>query len=397
VIDLERAFRERAGIRATHVVRAPGRVNLIGEHTDYNDGHVLPMAIDRWVGLAGAPRQDGRIVLHAMHRDERHESSLDNLAPVVGSGRHAHWSDYLLGVAHVLQQAGYRIGGFEAVVWGNVPRGSGLSSSAAVEVATATLLASMFDLKLDPRVRARLAQRAECDYVGVQCGIMDQFASSAGVAGHAIWLDCRTLESRALPLPLAAHEAEVWVIDSGVRRGLVDSEFNRRRQECQQAVKALGLALDRVDLASLRDVSPADLERVGDSLEPTLLKRARHVVGEIARVEQALRCLEAGDLGAFGTLMNESHRSLRDDYAVSIAELDYLVGSLQDTPGVFGARLTGAGFGGCCVAIARREARDEVENTILPAYRMKFDRSPTLWACQAVGGAEILVPELVTP
>lgn len=368
-------------------VRAPGRVNLIGEHTDYNEGYVFPVAIDREVVICARRRDDDAVHLYSNNYEQADSFHLSRLEPVPEGPGAPTWSNYLRGVVSVFQAAGHRLGGFEAVVEGNVPQGSGLSSSAALEVATGTLLRHLFRLDVDAQEVALLGQRAENTFVGVQCGIMDQFISALGRRDHALMIDCRSLDYRAVPLHLATKGASIVILDSRVKRGLVDSKFNDRRAECREAVARLRILLGRPGLASLREVVPADLERVGDRLQPTLRARARHVVTEDDRVLRSVQALESGDLERFGLLMNQSHESLETDYEVSCPELDLLVSLAQELPGTYGSRLTGAGFGGCTVSLVDNAALEAFEARVLEAYREATGREAGCFVCEAVEGA----------
>lgn len=381
------AFHGRFGT-PEFVIRAPGRVNLIGEHTDYNEGFVFPVAIDREVVIAARRRDDRTVVLYSNNYEQQDSFDLDHIEKVSGEGAPT-WSNYIRGVVSVFLEAGLAIGGFEAALEGNVPQGAGLSSSAALEVATGTLLTNLFDLDVDAKRIALLGQRAENRFVGVQCGIMDQFISSLGKRDHALMIDCRSLDYRAVPLHLGEKGASIVILDSKVKRGLVDSKFNDRRRECQEAVKHLQTLLSRPELASLRDVTPADLEHVGDRLPQTIFSRARHVVTENDRVLQSVSALEGGDLERFGSLMNQSHESLKIDYEVSCPELDLLVSLAQGIPGTYGSRLTGAGFGGCTVNLVDNAALEGFEATVLAAYHEQTGLNAGFFVCEAVDGAGV--------
>ncbi|HET7771239.1 MAG TPA: galactokinase, partial [Chloroflexota bacterium] len=339
---ISRIFRDRFGSAPTVVARAPGRVNLIGEHTDYNDGFVFPAAIDRDVYVAARATDDGRARLYAANFRRKTEFPLSDV-------RHQpseRWSHYERGVVVMLQQDGHQVGGFEAAIEGDVPSGAGLSSSAAVEVATATALKALFDLQLDPVRLAVLCQRAENQFVGVNSGIMDQFISALGQRATALLIDCRSLEYRHVPL---GESAQIVVADTSVKRGLVDSEYNARRAECEEAVRLLSQRVAGV--RALRDVSAVQLREHEALLPEVVRRRARHVVTENERTLRSVAALEAGDLGAFGRLMDESHASLRDDYEVTVPPLDAMVDAAHNVSGVLGSRMTGAGFGGCTVSL----------------------------------------------
>jgi galactokinase len=360
---------------------APGRVNLIGEHTDYNDGFVLPMAIGRAIVVVFRSRADRKLRGHSVAFDETKELDLDSLAAPGGSD----WLSYVAGVAWALAGEGLTVPGLDVVVDGDVPLGAGLSSSAALEMATARALADAGALEWDPIRMAKLGQKAENQYVGMDCGIMDQFASAVSRAGHALLLDCRSLETRPVPLP---EEAAVVVMDTGARRSLAGSAYNDRRAACERVVAHLQ-GLDP-GVRALRDVTIDLLERVKDDLDPTDLKRARHVVPENARPVQMADALESGDLARAGQLMNDSHASLRDLYEVSCEELDLITEIAREQASCFGARMTGAGFGGCAVALVAAEATGPFCDTVLSAYKTRIDLPAALYPCRPMAGARLL-------
>jgi galactokinase len=339
------------------VVRAPGRVNLIGEHTDYNDGFVLPAIIDRHAEVILRRRSDRQVRILALDLDERREVDLDQPIDSTDSG----WLPYALGVVHEFVRRGLIDRGVDLLFHSDVPIGAGLSSSAAIEVATALALDAAFNLWLDPIDMALLCRDVEHRYAGVRCGIMDQFASRLGRPDHALLIDCRSLEARHVPLPFDGHR--VVIIDSGVRRELADSRYNDRRTECEEAVSILSDA--ESSITSLRDVSAKMLSDHQGLLSPIQLSRARHVVSENERVIEACACLASGDLPTVGRMMNASHFSLRDDYEVSHPALDRLVEEASRIEGVLGARLTGAGFGGCTVNLVTEAALPELENRLV--------------------------------
>ena len=335
-------FCRRFGGNPSFFARAPGRVNLIGDHTDYNDGFVLPMAIDREVCIAGRARDDRRVSVYSIDFDEDATFALDGGSPRQAEGS---WVEYLRGVAWALDDGGRPTSGWEGVVAGNVPVGAGLSSSAALELATARVFSAVNGVVWQPVSMARLAQRAENEWVGVNCGIMDQLISAAGTSGHALLIDCRTLETRAVAIP---ETVAVVVLDTGTRRGLVDSEYNERRAQCEEAAALFGVP-------ALRDVDMLTFAERAGELDPVTRKRARHVVTENARTLEAASQLEERNLARVGALMDESHVSLRDDFEVSRPELDAMVAIAREHDGCIGARMTGAGFGGCAVALVARD------------------------------------------
>ena len=368
-------FERRYGSPPALVVRAPGRVNLIGEHTDYNDGFVLPMAIDRATWIALRPRADGRVVATSLDFEETRDFALDALQTGV-----AHWSEYLKGVAWALIQAGHALRGWEGTLAGDVPIGAGLSSSAALELATARAFAAISGLAWEPTVMARLSQRAENEWVGVNCGIMDQLISAAGKAGHALLMDCRSLETQAVPMPAGAT---VVVLDTATRRGLVDSAYNERRAQCEAAAKFFGMK-------ALRDVSVEQFEAKSGQLDVITRRRARHVVTENARTLQAAAAMRQGDAVTLGQLMNASHVSLRDDFEVSSAELNLMVECALKQAGCLGARMTGAGFGGCAVALVREADAHAFSTQVAADYRAATGLKPDIYVCAAADGAGIV-------
>lgn len=386
---LRQNFREQFGAQPEVTARAPGRVNLIGEHTDYNDGFVLPVAIDREVRVSARRRSDSEVHLFAANFERRTVFHLEN----VQHHPKERWSHYQRGVVLMLQRRGYKLGGFEAVIDGDVPSGAGLSSSAAVEVAMGTAITALFGLDVEPVQLALLCQEAENEFVGVNCGIMDQFISALGRRDYALFLDCRSLETRQVPLRGASGAGEagtqIVVSDTAVKRGLVDSEYNRRRAECEEAVRRLSQLLPGI--TALRDVTPERLEQHAAELPEVVRRRARHVVTENARVLASVDALLSGDLATFGRLMDESHASLRDDYEVSVPQLDVLVTAAQSIPGVLGSRMTGAGFGGCTVSLVRGEAVAEFERQVPRAYRSQTGLEPSIYVCRPVDGASLLV------
>lgn len=358
--------------------QAPGRVNLIGEHTDYNDGFVLPVAIDRQVMLAARAREDQQVQLWSIQFEQSSEFSLEQITPEPT----APWSNYVRGVALMLQQEGFALRGMDTVIGGNVPIGSGLSSSAAIEVATAVAFRDLCALDVSPIDLALLCQRAENEFVGMKCGIMDQFIATLGQGSHALLIDCRSLEYELVPLPSGVS---VVVCDTMKRRGLVDSEYNTRRQECEQGVELLRQHLPEVK--ALRDVTTKDLACYGRSLPPVVRKRCRHVVSEDERVVQAVAALRTGDVAEFGRLMDLSHASLRDDYEVSCPELDGMVEAARSAPGCLGARMTGAGFGGCTVNLVRSEDASEFAREVAGRYHREIGVMPEVYLCEASPGA----------
>ncbi|MGH8247744.1 MAG: galactokinase, partial [Gammaproteobacteria bacterium] len=351
----------------------PGRVNLIGEHTDYNDGFVLPMAIDRAAWIALGRREDGHVRVHSM--DQREDAEFE-LSP---RGKGEGWAEYIKGVAHELLVAGYELKGWEGVLAGDVPIGAGLSSSAAVELGAARAFAAVSGFDWEPAKMAELAQKAENQWVGVNSGIMDQMVSAAARAGHALFLDCRSLEYRHIPMP---DEAAIVVLDTSTRRELVDSTYNERRSQCEEAARFFGVR-------ALRDLNMNEFEKRQSELRDGVLKRTRHVLTENLRVMGAVEALRGNDLSRLGQLFNASHASLRDDFEVSSAALDQIVSAAQEHPACYGARMTGAGFGGCAVALVKRDQAEEFASAVLAAYKQGSRLEAGVYVCRASEGASV--------
>jgi galactokinase len=380
------AFRARFGRPPAGLAEAPGRVNLIGEHTDYNQGFVLPVAIDRTIAVAFALREDDRVRACSLDFDQEDEFPLANIGRLESDS----WANYVRGVALILQQAGYPLTGLDLVIQGEVPIGAGLSSSAALEVATLGAFAAAADLTLVDREKALLAQRAENEFVGVACGVMDQMAAVFGRADHALRIDCRSLETEAVALNLAAHGLRIVVANTGVRRALTGSAYNQRREECNRAVELLFVLLRGRRPRSLRDITLRDLTINGRFLPPDLLRRARHVVSENARVLSTVEALRRGDLAEVGRLFHASHESLARDYEVSSPELDLMVELADSLEGVVAARMTGAGFGGCTVNLVRADALDDFRRDVIETYRARTGLPAEVYVCQAVDGLRIV-------
>ena len=347
---------------------APGRVELLGNHTDYNNGVVLAAAIDRGLTVAGIGRTDNLVILSSRNAGRQTHLSLGDLAPQIEE----RWANYPLGVIQQFLRADFAITGFEAEISGDLPAGAGLSSSAALEVATAGLLMKLNELRLAPLEVAKLCQRAENDFVGVRSGLLDQVTSVFGQAEHLIYFDFQTEEIRALAMP---QGCAFVIAETGTKHDLLQSFYNQRREECAAAADALGVE-------SLREVTPEHLELGGDSLDPVLRRRAAHIVGENDRVWRALAALEKGDAVALGGLMNASHESSRVNFENSSPELDALVERARALPGVLGSRLTGGGFGGGTVSLVRQEAAEEVAAALKPHGREAF-------VCRPADGAAI--------
>jgi len=372
------AFRSMYGsAEGVRVFRAPGRVNIIGEHTDYNLGFVLPMALDMATHIAVAPSGDGKLRIHSEDRKETREFDAGGIA---GLRPAHHWTDYPIGVAHELTLAGIGIGGANLLIRSTVPDGSGLSSSAALEVSSA--LAFLYGRPMDPLDLARLCQRAERNFVGMPCGIMDQYISVFGRKHSAVEIDCRSLGHRYVSLP---DGVAFVAVNTMVKHALAGSAYKDRVAECAAAVEGIKKMFPAVE--SLRDVSPEQFQAAEHLLSPLVARRARHVVTEDARVNRFGEAGARGDLEAMGKLMVESHRSLQHDYEVSCEELDFLVDSALSTEGVLGSRMTGGGFGGCTVSMMREAVAPRFREEIAKAYESRFGVAPRVYDCHPSEGA----------
>jgi galactokinase len=376
--ELREDFVQRYGT-TPQIFRAPGRVNLIGEHTDYNDGFVMPVAIQFYAYVAIAPRLEQRIRVHSRNFGESAEFSLAEN----GEGPKGHWSDYVRGVARVLRGYGIPVSGADMMIGSEVPVGSGLSSSAAIEVASVLALLSVADRKLSPIEIARACQKAEHEYVGSMCGIMDQFIACFGRAGQAVLLDCRSLTYEFLAADKAVR---IVICNTGVKHEHASSGYNRRRADCYAGVSAIK-AHRMPTISALRDVTSKSLEDCKDCLPQTVYRRCRHVVTENERVTRAAKVLKSHDMETFGMLMYDSHLSLRDDYEVSSKELDLMVEIARTVPGVYGARMTGGGFGGCTVNLVRADATEEFIATVKQEYAGATTITPAVYVCVAAQGA----------
>jgi galactokinase len=344
--------------------RSPGRVNLIGEHTDYNKGYVLPAAIDKSIYFAIAPRKDRHCIVVAMDMNDEHEFSIDDL-PSTPKG----WPNYLMGVVDQFIQAQYAIQGFNCVFGGDIPIGAGMSSSAALEAGLAFALNSIFKLQIDDLALVKIAQKAENVFVGVQCGIMDQYINIFGKQDNVLRIDCRSLEYKYYPF--AFHNISVVLFDTRVSHSLASSEYNRRREECNEGVAIVKTSNPEVD--SLRDVSVEMLQKCKDKMDHTIYRRCKYVVEENDRVLHACRELEKGDLKAFGKHMARTHEGLSRDYEVSCKELDFLVELVQNDPQVYGSRMMGGGFGGCTINLIENNHVEEVSTMVTERYKQQFN------------------------
>ena len=377
------AFTQQFGGRPAWVSIGPGRVNLIGEHTDYNDGFVLPVAIKRDVRLALRPRDDGLVRVYSLEYDGWGEFDVNHIAYQSDTL----WINYMQGIADVLKKRGITLRGFDAVLSGNVPRASGLSSSAALEVATAKGLLAAADAldAVDGTALAQAAQKAENEFVGVNCGIMDQFISVLGADDHALLIDCRSLEYKLVPFPT---NASLVIGNTKASRSLASSAYNERRAQCEAGVATLQQVLPGI--TALRDVTSAQLEAQRDLLDPVVYRRCRHVVSENERVLQTVDALARGDIARVGALMDASHASLRDDYEVSSPALDAMVAAMHSAPGCYSARLTGAGFGGCAVALVKPGSEQAVADAVYQQYPKATNIWPEVYTSPASAGARVI-------
>lgn len=367
---------DRLGRAPDTLVRAPGRVNIIGEHTDYNDGFVLPCAINFETVIAAARRSDD--IVRALAVDGQMSEFQAN-QPIRKSA--ASWSDYVRGAVDILREQGFDLGGADLVIGGDIPQGAGLSSSASLLVGIIATFADLFGLPINPTKIAVLAQRAENEFVGVNVGIMDQLISARGMAGHALLIDCRDLSINPIKIPA---DTAIMIVNSGIRRGLVESAYNERRRQCATAAQLL-------DVRSLRDLSPTRLEAGWKRLDDVVYRRARHVVTENERVLEACEALRSNDLAKLGKLMAASHASMRDDFEITVPRLDALVDLLNKViAGNGGARMTGGGFGGCVVAVLERDEAQRVRDAVLAGYETPDGSAPEIYLCTAEAGVSII-------
>lgn len=369
-------FEKRFGSAPAHVIRAPGRVNLIGEHTDYNDGFVLPMAIDRAAWIALRPRTDERVIVHSIDFDQKAEFTLDHLAKAGDE-----WIEYVKGVAWALLESGYQLTGWEGVIAGDVPIGAGLSSSAALEMATARAFAVTSGFEWNAPLMAKLGQKAENSWVGANTGIMDQMISASGKADHALLIDCRSLETELVPLP---PSTVVVVMDTATRHQHTESGYNERRAQCEAAARFFGVQ-------ALRDVSIEQFETRASELDDVTRRRARHVITENARTLKAAQVMRQGDGERMGELMDASHISMRDDFEISREEMDTIVALAQGHIACYGARMTGGGFGGCAVALVHAEEAQTFVESVAASYQEATGLKPSIYVCRATDGAGVVV------
>ncbi|MBI6217770.1 galactokinase [Proteus sp. DFP240708] len=374
--NVTRSFSSIFGYAPTHFIQAPGRVNLIGEHTDYNDGFVLPCAINYQMVVAAAKREDNIIrVIAVDYQNEVDEFSLDNTIEFLPNKM---WANYVRGVIHFLQQDNYSFHGMDIAISGNVPQGAGLSSSAALEVAIGQTLKTLYQLPISQKEIALNGQKAENQFVGCNCGIMDQLISACGEENHALLIDCRSLETSAVTMP---ENMVVMIINTNKKRGLVDSEYNTRRQQCEEAAQIL-------NVTALRDATLEDLLAKKALMSDVVYRRARHVITENSRTLEAADALREGDLTTLSQLMMQSHHSMRDDFEITVKEVDSLVEIVKSVIGDRGGvRMTGGGFGGCVVALVTPDLVDKVIDSVKAQYEAKTGLKETIYVCSASQGA----------
>jgi len=368
VID---AFKKKYNSPPSWITRSPGRVNIIGEHTDYNDGFVLPMAINYATWIAFRPRSDSQIHITALDMGEKYDFDLNQLNKGAGE-----WREYITGVAWALSEAGHPLSGWEGVISGNIPIGAGLSSSASLELALARAFALVSSLKWDPVEMALLCQKAENHWVGISSGIMDQLISAMGKNDYALLIDCRSLDTQQIPLP---KKTRIVILDTNTRRGLVDSAYNERREQCE-AVAC------HFNVKALRDITLDQLEMEYGQLDRLLYQRARHVISANQRVLDAVDALKAGDAESLGQLMNASHASMRDDFEISREEMDQMVGIAQSQPGCYGARMTGGGFGGCAIALVNEDQVEGFQEDVAVEYHRQTGLRAKVYISRAAEG-----------
>lgn len=379
ITNVKSVFKQVLDYQPTHIIQAPGRVNLIGEHTDYNDGFVLPCAINYQTVVAAAKREDNLIRLVSV--DYGNDTDEFDLSKPIEFLPGKMWANYIRGVVKFLLARGYTFSGADICVTGNVPQGAGLSSSAALEVVIGQTFKTLYDLNISQAEIALNGQQAENEFVGCNCGIMDQMISAKGEQNHAMLLDCRTLESEAVSMPEAMA---VVIINSNKQRGLVDSEYNTRRLQCEKAAQVFGVK-------ALRDVSIEEFNQNQQSLEDVVAKRARHVITENDRTLEAAKALRAQDMKRLGELMAESHASMRDDFEITVSEIDCLVDIVKDVIGdKGGVRMTGGGFGGCIVALIPPSLTDAVEQAVTAKYQATTGLQASIYVCQASAGSGVV-------
>jgi len=379
IIDMEtlvsKTFAAQFKAFPTHIARAPGRVNLIGEHTDYNDGFVLPAAIDRELYIAGRVRDDNRFFIQSLDY-----GGVADFTPILLREKSLpHFTRFPRGVLWILKEKGYALRGMELTMAGNMPSGAGFSSSAAIEIAMLEISCALLGISMTQKEKALLGQQVEHQFIGLRSGVMDQMISATGQAGHAILIDCRSLDTTPVPVP---EGAAIMTLDTGKRRELVNSEYGKRREQCEEAARLLGVQ-------ALRDVTPQELEAKVNLLPEVIAKRAWHVVNEDARTLAAVEALNQDDLATMGRLMNESHASLRDLYEVSIQELDIMADLAQNQPGCYGARMMGGGFGGAVIALVEESVVQEFIKEVSKGYERATRIHAAIYTTKAAQGSSV--------
>ncbi|WP_063668749.1 galactokinase [Aliivibrio fischeri] len=378
--NVKDAFNSVLSYAPTHIVQAPGRVNLIGEHTDYNDGFVLPCAINYQTVVAAAKRDDN--IVRVVSVDYGNETDEFDITQEITFQENKMWSNYIRGVVKCLIGRDYEFKGADISVSGNVPQGAGLSSSAALEVVIGQTFKELYNLNISQAEIALNGQQAENEFVGCNCGIMDQMISAEGNENHAMLLDCRSLETTAVSMP---EDMSVVIINSNKKRGLVDSEYNTRREQCEEAARIFGVK-------ALRDVTIEEFNAKAHELDEMVAKRARHVITENDRTEEAAKVLASGDMKRMAVLMAESHASMRDDFEITVSEVDTLVDIVKNVIGAEGGvRMTGGGFGGCIVALVPPMLVDEVKAAVEELYEAKTGLKESIYVCQATNGAGLVL------
>jgi galactokinase len=362
------------------VLRSPGRVNIIGEHTDYNEGFVLPAAIDKAVYVAVEKREDDQIILHSIDFKDKYEGRVSEIKRT-----DKHWANYILGVAAQFQKKGYQFNGFNLIIDGDVPLGAGLSSSAAVECATAYAINVLFGFGVDKKTLALMAQKAEHEFAGVLCGIMDQFASVFGQKDHVIKLDCRSLEYEFVPLKLEGYK--ILLLNTNVKHSLASSEYNTRRQQCEE-----GVTMIRKHYPEVKSLRDATLEMVNQHVKENevIYRRCKYVIEENTRLLEGCEDLKKGDIGALGAKMYRSHEGLSKEYEVSCPELDFLVDSVRNKPDVLGARMMGGGFGGCTINLVKETAIDGLISELSARYNKEMNKELTPYIAQIEDGSSVV-------
>ncbi len=376
--EIKRKFKELYA-EEPYLFRSPGRVNLIGEHTDYNMGFVLPAAIDKVIYLAVTPRSDNSCKIFAYDKNEFYEGSIEDI-----KRSEKEWANYLLGVADQLKRGGYQFSGFNCVFGGNIPIGAGLSSSAALEAGLAFALNHIFNLEIDKLSLVKMSQKAENEFVGVKCGIMDQYINIFGKSGNVLRIDCRSLEKDYFPFDY--NNISIVLFDTNVSHSLATSEYNQRRKECSDGIKII--KTDYPQIESLRDVSPELLNEYKSRLNPIIYKRCKYVVEENGRLIKACEALSIHDLKIFGALMYQTHEGLSKDYEVSCKELDFLVGLLKENPNVYGSRMMGGGFGGCTINLIENDAIDSISIEVKETYKKAFGIEANIYVTKIVNGTD---------